>query len=157
MSLMRSKISGLTWWSVHYRLDTIHRQDIQLATPDLNTKQKMFCKEYLIDLNATQACIRAGYSEKTARTIGSKLLTKVDIQKEIDRLKAIREKKVELTAEKVLKDIERVREKAEKTDQFNVSLKASELQGKHLAMFTERQRLEGEVQMPVIKVNLGDV
>ena len=117
----------------------------------------MFCKEYLIDLNATQACIRAGYSEKTARTIGSKLLTKVDIQKEIDRLKAIREKKVELTAEKVLKDIERVREKAEETDQFNVSLKASELQGKHLAMFTDRQRLEGEVQMPVIKVNLGDV
>ena len=128
-----------------------------MATPDLNTKQKMFCKEYLIDLNATQACIRAGYSEKTARTIGSKLLTKVDIQKEIDRLKAIREKKVELTAEKVLEDIERVRKKAEGSEQYTVSLKASELQGKHLAMFTEKHKVDGEIKMPVVQIELADV
>tara|TARA_R100001440_G_scaffold26515_1_gene43358 strand:- start:12 stop:365 length:354 start_codon:yes stop_codon:yes gene_type:complete len=117
----------------------------------------MFCKEYLIDLNSAQACIRAGYSKKTARTIGSKLLTKVDVQKEIDRLKAIREKRVELTAEKVLKDIERVRNKAEGSEQYNVSLKASELQGKHLAMFTEKHQVDGEIKMPVININLADV
>lgn len=128
-----------------------------MDTPELTDKQKMFCKEYLIDLNSAQACIRAGYSEKTARTIGSKLLTKVDIQKEIDRLKAIREKKIELTAEKVLKDIERVRDKAESSEQFNVSLKASELQGKHLAMFTEKHKVDGEIKMPVIQIELADV
>ena len=117
----------------------------------------MFCKEYLIDLNATQACIRAGYSEKTANRIGAENLSKPVIKNEIDRLKAIREKKVELTAEKVLKDIERVRGKAEDTKQFNVSLKASELQGKHLAMFTEKHQVDGEIRMPVVQIELADV
>lgn len=46
----------------------------------LNEKQQRFCDEYLIDLNATQAAIRAGYSVRTAKAIGSKLLTKVDVQ-----------------------------------------------------------------------------
>ena len=45
----------------------------------MNPKQRRFIDEYLIDHNATQAAIRAGYSEKTARSIGAKLLTKVDI------------------------------------------------------------------------------
>lgn len=58
----------------------------------LNEKQKMFCKEYVRDFNATQAAIRAGYSEKTARAIGTENLTKPDIQNEIARLT---EKKVE--------------------------------------------------------------
>ena len=122
----------------------------------LTEKQKMFCKEYIVDLNSAQACIRAGYSKKTARTIGSKLLTKVDIQKEIDRLKSKREAKLEITAEKVMKDIERVRQKAEDSDQLKVSLKASELQGKHLALFTEKQQINGEIKMPVINFNLDD-
>lgn len=128
-----------------------------MATPKLTPKQLMFCKEYLIDLNATQACIRAGYSEKTANRIGAENLSKPVIKEEIDRLKAIREKKVELTAEKVLKDIERVRGKAEDTNQFNVSLKASELQGKHLAMFTEKHQVDGEIRMPVVQIELADV
>ena len=128
-----------------------------MPTPDLTAKQKMFCKEYLIDLNATQACIRAGYSKKTARSLGCENLTKPYIQQEIQRLKAIREKKVGLTAEKVLKDIERVRAKAEGSEQFNVSVKASELQGKHLAMFTEKHQVDGEVKMPVVQIELADV
>lgn len=49
----------------------------------LDTKQKVFCIEYLQDFNATQAAIRAGYSKKTARSIGCENLTKPDIQKEI--------------------------------------------------------------------------
>ena len=128
-----------------------------MATPKLTPKQLMFCKEYLIDLNATQASIRAGYSEKTARSVGCENLTKPYIQKEIQRLKAIREKKIGLTAEKVLEDIERVRNKAEGSEQFNVSLKASELQGKHLAMFTEKHQVDGEIKMPVVHIELADV
>ena len=46
----------------------------------MTAKQMRFCDEYLIDLNATQAAIRAGYSEKTARKIGQENLTKPDIQ-----------------------------------------------------------------------------
>jgi len=117
----------------------------------------MFCKEYLIDLNATKAYVRAGYSEKTANKSGPRMLVNVGIRNEIDRLKTIREKKVELTAEKVLKDIERVRDKAEGSEQYNVSLKASELQGKHLAMFTDKHKVDGEIKMPVININLADV
>lgn len=50
----------------------------------MTNKQKRFCDEYLIDCNAAQAAIRAGYSGKTARTIGQKLLTIVDIKTYID-------------------------------------------------------------------------
>jgi hypothetical protein len=53
----------------------------------LNPKQQRFVAEYLIDLNATQAAVRAGYSAKTARKIGSRLLTKEDIQAAIDTIR----------------------------------------------------------------------
>lgn len=55
----------------------------------LTPKQQLFCDEYLIDLNATQAAIRAGYSEKTAKQIGQENLSKPDLKKYIEeRLKA---------------------------------------------------------------------
>lgn len=50
----------------------------------LNARQRRFVDEYLIDLNATQAAIRAGYSEKTARQIGDRLLSNVDIRAAVD-------------------------------------------------------------------------
>ena len=50
----------------------------------MTAKQQRFCDEYLIDLNATQAAIRAGYSKKTARAIGNENLMKPDIKKYID-------------------------------------------------------------------------
>ena len=55
-------------------------------TDGLNARQKAFCCEYVIDWNATQAAIRAGYSAKTANRIGSLLLTKIDISSEVKRL-----------------------------------------------------------------------
>lgn len=51
----------------------------------LNPKQARFVAEYLIDLNATQAAIRAGYSAKTAKQIGSKLLTNIDVASEVSK------------------------------------------------------------------------
>lgn len=60
----------------------------------LTGKQEMFCREYLIDLNATQAAIRSGYSVKTANRIAAKLLSKVDIQNRIAELKAKRNEDV---------------------------------------------------------------
>jgi phage terminase small subunit len=74
----------------------------------LSPKQALFCKEYLIDLNATQAAIRAGYSAKTAQKIGSENLLKPDIQTEVDRLKAARAQKVEVNSEDVLKELVRL-------------------------------------------------
>lgn len=53
---------------------------------ELNDKQEKFCYEYCFDFNATQAAIRAGYSENTARSIASQLLTKLNIQDKIKTL-----------------------------------------------------------------------
>ncbi|RUL12423.1 terminase small subunit [Proteus mirabilis] len=69
----------------------------------LNDKQEMFCREYLIDLNATQAAIRAGYSEKTANAQASRLLVNVNIQNRIQELKSNRNERVEVDADYVLK------------------------------------------------------
>lgn len=68
----------------------------------LNDKQEMFCLEYLVDLNATQAAIRAGYSEKTANRIASQMLTKLDIQERISELKSKRNERVEVNSDWVL-------------------------------------------------------
>lgn len=72
----------------------------------LNPKQEAFCREYVIDLNATQAATRAGYSAKTARAIGARLLTKVDVQVCIQQLMDERSKRTGITADRVLIEIE---------------------------------------------------
>lgn len=53
---------------------------------EITAKQKRFCQEYVIDSNATQAAIRAGYSKRTARSQGQRLLTNVDIENYISKL-----------------------------------------------------------------------
>jgi len=69
----------------------------------LNDKQEMFCREYLIDLNATQAAIRAGYSEKTSNEQGARLLANVSVQIRISELKAQRNDRIDVDADYVLK------------------------------------------------------
>ena len=75
------------------------------TTKTLTAKQERFCQEYLIDLNCTQAAIRAGYSIKTAGQIGEQNYKKLEIQKRIQELQAKREKRTEITADKVLKEL----------------------------------------------------
>ncbi len=71
---------------------------------DLEPRQHRFCQEYIIDLNATQAAIRAGYSEHTAGAIGHENLKKPEIEAEIQRLKDLRSIRTEITADKVLSE-----------------------------------------------------
>ena len=71
----------------------------------LNEKQKQFCEEYIIDLNGTQAAIRAGYSKKTARAIANELLTKLDIQEYICVLKNKRSERVKYSQDELMRDI----------------------------------------------------
>lgn len=71
----------------------------------LTPKQAAFCAEYLIDLNATQAAIRAGYSARTARQAAAENLSKPDIQTEVSRLMAERAARVEITADDVLAEL----------------------------------------------------
>ncbi|EAB7527721.1 TPA: terminase small subunit [Salmonella enterica] len=68
----------------------------------LTDKQEMFCREYLIDLNATQAAIRAGYSAKTANRTASENMSKPDIQSRIAELKAKRNEDVSINSRYVL-------------------------------------------------------
>lgn len=68
----------------------------------LTAKQKLFVDEYLVDLNATQAAIRAGYSEKTANEQGARLLANVSVKEQIDERMKDREKRTEITQDMVL-------------------------------------------------------
>lgn len=70
---------------------------------NLTPKQQSFVEEYLIDLNATQAAIRAGYSENTAKEIGSENLTKPNIARAIAEAQAKREERTKIDADYVLK------------------------------------------------------
>lgn len=71
----------------------------------LTAKQDRFCKEYLIDLNATQAAIRSGYSKKTACAIGTENLRKPNIQSRIEELNSERAQRTEITADRVIEQI----------------------------------------------------
>ena len=71
----------------------------------LTPKQKRFVDEYLIDLNATQAAIRAGYSKKTANVIGPQNLVKLGIAEAIQKAMDARSKRTEITADRVLEEL----------------------------------------------------
>lgn len=74
----------------------------------LNGKQERFCEEYLIDLNATKAAIRAGYSAKTAQEQSSRLLSNVIIASRIRELKEKRSERTDITADFVLNGLKEV-------------------------------------------------
>lgn len=71
----------------------------------LNEKQKQFCEEYIIDLNGTQAAIRAGYSAKTANEQAAQLLAKLSIQEYICKLKNKRSERVKYSQDELMRDI----------------------------------------------------
>lgn len=71
----------------------------------LNEKQKRFVSEYIIDLNAKQAAIRAGYSPKTAEVQASRLLSLVKVQTEIAKAMEDREKRTGITQDRVLAEL----------------------------------------------------
>lgn len=74
----------------------------------MTKKQKRFVEEYLIDLNATQAAIRAGYSPDTAKSIGSENLTKPDIQARIAKVMAERSRRTGVNADRVVMELAKI-------------------------------------------------
>ncbi|PHR85950.1 MAG: terminase small subunit [Blastopirellula sp.] len=77
-------------------------------TTKLTAKQQCFVDEYLVDLNATQAAIRAGYSEKTATAIGTENLRKPHIKKVVDAAIAKRSERTEITQDMVLNELAKI-------------------------------------------------
>jgi phage terminase small subunit len=80
----------------------------KLMTDKLTDKQKRFCEEYLIDFNATQAAIRAGYSKTSAYAIGHENLKKHDIQNTIQILNKKVSDRLEITQERIKKEYARL-------------------------------------------------
>ena len=87
----------------------------------MTARQQRFCDEYLIDLNATQAAIRAGYSEKTARVIAAENLTKPIISEYIEQRMAEKEKELIADQNEVMKYLTSVMRR-EKTESVVVTL-----------------------------------
>lgn len=138
----------------------------------LTPRQQRFCDEYLIDLNATQAAIRAGYSEKTAKQIGQQNLTKLDIKSYIQEQMDKKKKELIADSDEVMRYLTSVlRGKSEahvlardeigadkiisKPPDEKERLKAAELLGKAHMIFTEK--IQQEIDMDLnITVDYGD-
>lgn len=116
----------------------------------LNAREEHFVAEYLIDKNAARSARDAGYSEKTARAMGHKLLRKPRVQAAITQALEEQKKRTLIEADQVLKDIERIAGKAEAAGEFNAALKGKELLGKHYKLFTEKHEHGGIGGGPVV-------
>ena len=136
----------------------------------LTDKQEAFCLEYLIDLNATQAAIRAGYSKDTAQQIGSENLSKPLIAEKIAELKKDRSDRVQIDADYVLSGLKEVAERCmqhievkdndgkgtgEYKFEYSGANRAYELLGKHLKMFTDK--VETDLTTQGQSLNLTEV
>lgn len=77
-------------------------------TKILTPKQRRFVAEYLVDLNGTKAAIRAGYSKKTAYSIGSENLRKPEVKEEIAKAQLNRELRTEITQDRILTELARI-------------------------------------------------
>ena len=134
----------------------------------LTERQKRFCDEYLIDCNAKQAAIRAGYSPKTAKSIGQENLTKPDLKTYIDeQLKQIRSEKT-ADAREVLEYLTAVM-RGEQTEavlklvgggeqavvNIEVSakdrMKAAELLGKYYSLWTDKVNVQADAQITFVE------
>lgn len=118
-----------------------------MTSDKLTPKQALFCKEYLIDMNATQAAIRSGYSQRTAQQMGSENLSKPVIQENLSKLVKLRMDELDLTIEGVLQDIIDTRKSATDDDKHSDRLKANEMLGKYLKMWTDKVEVSGEINM----------
>jgi phage terminase small subunit len=142
----------------------------------LTAKQKRFCDEYLIDLNATQAAIRAGYSNKYANTNASKLLQITTIKEYIDARMAEKESELIADQDEVLRYLTSVLRGESQSTELVVEgtgegcseartilkepsekdrLKAAELLGKRYGLYTDKIELDADTELN-INIDYGE-
>ena len=138
----------------------------------LTAKQQRFCDEYLIDLNATQAAIRAGYSARAAKSIGNENLTKPDLQNYIKERMSEKEKNLIADQNEVLRYLTAVLRGESVADEIVVEgmgeglsrarlmekgpsekdkLKAAELLGKRYGLYTDKVDVDGAVPVTFVE------
>lgn len=138
----------------------------------MTERQKRFCDEYLIDLNATQAAIRAGYSERTANRIASENLSKPDIQQYISEQLERMHSELTADAQEVMEYLtgvmrgqsnshvlafvgEGCQTVIKKPPDEKERLKAAELLGKRYGLFTDKVDLDADTELH-ITIDYGD-
>ena len=142
----------------------------------LTAKQQRFGDEYLIDLNATQAAIRAGYSKRTAYSIGEENLKKPEIKTYIKQRMAEKESELVASQDEVLKYLTSVLRGGSQSTEIVVEgigdgcseartmmkkpsekdrLKAAELMGKRYGLYTDKLELDADMELN-ITIDYGD-
>lgn len=126
----------------------------------MTPKQARFVEEYLVDLNATQAATRAGYSARTANEQGARLLAKASVQEAIQVARVALSARTEITQDSIMADIEAIKRDAMQVvydDDGNkamldhkAALRACELQGKRYGMFDDRLKVTGSVSLTLM-------
>jgi phage terminase small subunit len=117
----------------------------------MTAKQEAFAIEYLKDKNATQAAIRAGYSAKTAASIGYELLEKPDIKEFIGQKQKEAVENAEVSMDWIVKQYKEIAQNVLAKDADK--LHALDSLGKHLGMFTERVEMKGQIDTAVTKLD----
>lgn len=151
----------------------------------MTEKQERFCEEYMIDLNATQAAIRAGYSSKSANVDGPRLLSNARVRARVDKMRAEQSRRTGINADVVIRELARIarlnpkavidlnsattlpnasdddlaaissvrvktipgedHDGVEREVKFHDKVKALELLGRHLGMFTDKVEHSGSI------------
>lgn len=120
----------------------------------LTEKERIFADEYIKTTNATQSAIKAGYAENSASVTGSKMLRKPKVRQYIDAVMNERSKNTIATADEVLEYLTRVMCGEEK-DAFGLDVsvadrtKAAELLGKRHMLFTDKVKLDAEIEIDI--------
>ena len=127
--------------------------NIEYSLTKLTPKQRLFVSEYLIDLNATQAAIRAGYSKKTAGQIGDENLRKPQIAAVIQESMSQRAERTEINSELVIQGLLRLIRRCEadgETFDASQAIRGYELLGKHLGLFGSKAEGAGGLVVNVV-------
>ncbi len=130
------------------------KMTIARAAP-LTPKQQRFVQEYLKDHNGTQAAIRTGYSEKTAKQQGSRLLTNADVQAAVRAGQKKVARKNEVTVDSLMAELEQARKLALKEKQASAAVTATMGKGKLAGLLVEKHKHSGAIGAYDLK-NLSD-
>jgi hypothetical protein len=109
----------------------------------MTPRQRRFVDEYLVDLNATQAAIRAGYSTHTAEQQGPRLLGNAEIAQAVGAAQQARSERVQITQDDVLRGLRHEATLTGEGSSHAARVSAWGLIAKHLGMFVERRQLLG--------------